>query len=212
MYFFTPEHIRSLLKSVLPGAFAHKKMIPPGRELAVPVDDINSVRYSSVLLLLFPFDEQIYTCLIKRNEAMKNHPGQVSLPGGRIEDGESPELTALREAQEEVGISPDDVCILGRLSELYVQISQYTIFPFVGWMDQKPEFILNRAEAEKLILFPIQKFHKLREVKYTLMETSIGILKVPYFPCEGEIVWGATAMILTEFLELLGEPKLSSPA
>ena len=196
----------------MPGAFAHKKMIPPGRELAVPVDDINSVRYSSVLLLLFPFDGQIYTCLIKRNEAMKNHPGQVSFPGGRIEDGESPEQTALREAQEEVGISPVDVHILGRLSELYVQISQYTIFPYVGWMDQKPEFVLNKAEAERLILFPIQKFHKLREVKYTPMETSIGTLKVPYFPCEGEIVWGATAMILTEFLELLGEPKLSSPA
>lgn len=208
MHYLNPEYIRKLLNSDLPGAVSHKKMIPPGRELTVSHEDIDLVRYSSVLLLLFPVQGQIYTCLTKRNRSMKNHPGQVSFPGGRIEEGESPELTALREAQEEVGVFPLDVEILGRLSELYVQVSSYTIFPYVGWIDHQPEFILNKDEAEKIILFPLQKFIQNRNVKHREMKTSVGLLNVPYFSFDGEIIWGATAMILSEFLDMIEKREI----
>ena len=199
------NHIEKILKQELPGARSHIKMIPPGRDLDVKKDDKSRVRYSSVLFLLFPYKGEIYTCLTKRNSAMKNHPGQISFPGGKIEEGESPELTALREAEEEVGISPDKVKILGRLSELYVHVSKFSISPYVGWVDEKPEFILNKDEAEKLILFPIQEFAKNPKLAHMELETVTGSLVVPYYPFEGEVVWGATAMIIAEFFDLLTE-------
>ena len=139
---------------------------------------------------------------------MRNHPGQMSLPGGRIETGESPEVTALREAQEEVGIFPPDVRILGRLSELYVPVSKFTIFPYVGWVDEKPDFRLNKDEAEKLILLPVSKFLKDRDVKQVSVKTWSGSADVPCYSFDGEVIWGATAMIFTEFLDLVGKPAL----
>jgi 8-oxo-dGTP pyrophosphatase MutT (NUDIX family) len=184
-------------------------MLPPGRKLSATLQPGQQMKYSSVLLLLFPDKGKIYTCLTRRCSHMKDHPGQVSFPGGKIEEGESPELTAMREAQEEVGISPLDVDLLGMLSELYIQVSGYNIFPYVGWMDQKPDFVLNTDEAERLILFPIQDFLQKEDIKLTDMETSIGLLTVPYYPFDGEIIWGATAMILAEFLELLKTAKLT---
>ena len=136
---------------------------------------------------------------------MRHHAGQISFPGGKIEEGESPEITALREAQEEIGISPLDVQLLGRLSELYVSASRYTIFPYVGWMDYKPDFSLNEAEAEKLLLLPVQQFQKRLEIRQASMRTSLGVMEVPCYLFEEEIIWGATAMILTEFFDLIGE-------
>lgn len=178
-------------------------MIPPGRKLAVDLYDTDHLRYSSVLLLLFPHEGKLFTCLTKRASGMKNHPGQISLPGGRIEAGEKPEVTALREAREEVGIDPADVTLLGRLSELYVQVSKFQIFPFVGWTEHKPEFVLNSDEAEKVILFPIQDYLENGKLNHFPVKTTTGVLDVPCFLYENEVVWGATAMILSEFLDLL---------
>lgn len=203
------NHIEKILEQELPGARSHIKMIPPGRELIIKKDDESKVRYSSVLFLLFPIDGEIYTCLTKRNPAMKNHPGQISFPGGKIEKGETPEDTALREAEEEVGIIPADVRVLGRLSELYIPVSKFSISPFVAWVDQKPEFILNKDEAEKLILFPIQKFSQNPKLDRIELETVTGPLEVPYYPFDGEIIWGATAMIIAEFFDLLAENRFT---
>jgi len=207
MHDFSPEYIAGLLRSGLPGRKSHLKMIPPGRRLFVSDLDENQIRYSSVLLLLFPHEGKLYTCLTKRATAMKNHPGQISLPGGKIEEGEKPEVTALREAQEEVGINPSSVLLLGRLSELYVQVSQFKIFPYVAWTDKKPDFVLNVAEAEKLILFPIQDFLEGQKLKYCPVQTTSGLLQVPCFHFADEIIWGATAMILSEFIDLLTQAK-----
>jgi 8-oxo-dGTP pyrophosphatase MutT (NUDIX family) len=203
MYEQLIQHITQLLKSDLPGESAHRKMLPPGRRLKINLNEVGQVKYSSVLLLLFPDNGKIYTCLTRRNPNMKNHPGQVSFPGGKIEEGESPKLTAMREAQEEVGVSPLDIRILGMLSELYIPVSGYSIFPYVGWIDQKPCFVLNTDEAEKLILFPLEDFIQNEEIAFTEMKTFTGQLTVPYYPFEDEIIWGATAMILSEFFEVM---------
>lgn len=197
------------LNSELPGESAHRKMLPQGRKLNGILPETGMVKYSSVLLLLFPYKGKIYTCLTRRNPNMKTHPGQVSLPGGRIEEGESPELTAMREAQEEVGVSPLDIRLLGRLSELYISVSGYTIFPYVGWVGHKPEFVLNVDEAEKLILFPVQDYIHHENIQYTEMETFTGLKKVPYYSFDDEIIWGATAMILTEFFEVLQQASFT---
>lgn len=195
----TKEEIKKALAGNLRGIVSHQKMMPPNRRLRAADSDKKRLKPSSVLLLLFIENDELFVCLIKRPSNMKHHAGQVALPGGRHEPGETPLETALRETWEEIGITADKIEILGSLSELFVDVSGFLIHPFVGWLDEKPTFKTNPAEVEKTLLFPLFKFRdKLDE---TELETVSGKLKVPCFFFEGEIIWGATAMILAEFYD-----------
>lgn len=195
------ENIKKALSGNLPGSISHRKMLPPNRVLKAAPEEKSKVKYSSVLLLLFIENDELTVCLIKRAGHMQHHAGQVALPGGRIEKGETAIETALRETYEEIGIQPEQIEILGSLSEFYVEISQFQIRPFIGWIQKKPEFKLNYNEVEKTILFPIKKFKApFDEIK---LETISGKLNVPCIQFEGEIIWGATAMILSEFSDVI---------
>ncbi|MFW6289549.1 MAG: NUDIX hydrolase [Mariniphaga sp.] len=199
----TPENIKKALAGNLRGMESHQRMMPPNRRLKAVTGDTTRLKPSSVLLLLFEEDHELFICLIKRPATMKHHAGQVAFPGGRIEPEETAVETALRETWEEIGVAPEDVEILGTLSELFVDVSGFLIQPFVGWLTKKPRFILNAAEVEKVILFPLLRFKdKLEE---TELETVSGKLKVPCFHFEGEVIWGATAMILAEFFDAMEE-------
>jgi 8-oxo-dGTP pyrophosphatase MutT (NUDIX family) len=198
---FGKEYIRKNLQKTLPGPVSHRKLLPPGRELTVAKEDKNSLKRSSVLLLLFREKEEIFLCLIKRPLHMKLHAGQIALPGGRIEKDETELDTALRETFEEIGISPDQIEILGKLSELYVSVSQFLIHPFVGWIDKRPVFTINQNEVEKLLLFPLLSYKNAFE--NAEVDTISGKLPVPCIRFEGEIIWGATAMILSEFYDIM---------
>jgi len=179
-------------------------MLPPGRRLKTYDNEISSVKLSSVLLLLFPEGDQLYTCLTKRPQTMKHHPGQISFPGGKVEkEDRSAESTALREAREEVGINPDAIEILGKLSDLYVEVSKFSIQPFLAWADQKPDFLVDYGEVEELILFPVSDFVTDEIISETELETVTGPLQIKYYPYNGEFIWGATAMILSELIEIL---------
>lgn len=135
---------------------------------------------------------------------MKIHAGQIGFPGGRQdEEDTTPCDTAIRESYEEIGMPSDSFTILGELSPLYISVSNFMIYPFVAWTDVKPQFILNSCEVEKILKFPI--LHHLKEpgIKNSEMETVSGKLVVPGIPFNGEFIWGATAMILIEFLDVL---------
>lgn len=179
-------------------------MLPPQRDLALPDDVHAAVKVSGVLVIIIPHQEELFTCLIKRPDHMKIHPGQIGLPGGKQEyKDKTPRHTALRETSEEIGILPEDLEILGSLSPLYVTISQFLIHPYVAWCHSMPEFTLNYSEVEKLILLPLlpcmrNAFTIKREV-----ETFTGKMTVPGFSYQDEFIWGATAMILTEFFDIL---------
>ena len=196
-----PDKIAAALKGDLPGSPSHYKMLPPGRVLNPAPEDQSKVKPSSVLLLLFRDVDDLKICLIKRPVYMKHHAGQIALPGGRIEANESARETALRETYEEIGIPQDKIRLLGTLSPFYVEVSRFQITPFVGWMDTRPEFTLCPDEVEKTILFPIEAFkppHASIELK-----TLTGLMKVPCVKYDGEIIWGATAMILSEFYDVI---------
>jgi len=132
---------------------------------------------------------------------MKHHAGQIALPGGRIEEGETAEETALRETFEEIGVKSDSIEILGRLSEFYVEVSRFQIHPIVGWLNAEPEVEINSDEVEKVLRFPIRKFAPPYDC--VTLSTNIGILEVPCIKYDNEIIWGATGMILSEFHEIL---------
>lgn len=196
------ENIRKALSQALPGSVSHMKMLPLNRELKASDEDQSRLKHSSVLLLLYIDNQELNVCLIKRPSHMKHHAGQIALPGGRIEKGETAIETALRETWEEIGITSDQIEVLGSLSELYVQVSRFQIHPFVGWLKKKPEFIINKNEVEKTISFPLQLLkNSSEEVE---LNTISGLLKVPCVQFEAEIIWGATAMILLEFADVLG--------
>lgn len=204
MYSAVKTYLKETLRGELPGILAHSKMLPPGRRLKTYNNEISSVKLSSVLLLLFPEGDQLYTCLTKRPQTMKHHPGQISFPGGKVEkEDRSAEMTALREAREEVGINPDAIEILGKLSDLYVEVSKFSIQPFLAWADQKPDFLVDYGEVEELILFPVSDFVTNEIISETELETVTGPLQIKYYPYNGEFIWGATAMILSELIEIL---------
>ena len=199
--FFDAENIKKALSQSLPGSTSHRRMLPVNRELVAGSDDQSRLKHSSVLLLLYPENNELHVCLIKRPAHMKHHAGQIALPGGRIEKGETALETALRETNEEIGILSTEIEILGTLSELYVQVSRFQIHPFVGWLSKKPKFILCENEVEKTISFPLKNMkNAMEEVE---LKTITGTIKVPCFKFEGEIIWGATAMILSEFYDVL---------
>ena len=197
-------YLKETLRGKLPGAEAHYKMRPPGRRLKNNEGEISTMKPSSVLLLLFPEGNQIFTCLIKRPSTMTHHPGQISFPGGKVEKEDfSAEMAALREAHEEVGIDPSTIEIIGKLSDLYVEVSKFSIQPFLAWANHKPEFKVNAGEVDELILFPLSDFVANETILETELDTFTGPLLVRYYPFNGEIIWGATAMILSELIEIL---------
>ncbi len=197
-------YLKESLCGELPGMNAHIKMLPPGRRLKSYDHELPEVKMSSVLLLVFPDGDQLYTCLMKRPVTMRHHPGQISFPGGKVEkDDLSEEMTALREAREEVGIDPSAIEIFGKLSALYVEVSRFSIQPILAWADQKPEFSVNAGEVEELILLPLNLFLTDETILETILETISGPLQVKYYPFNGEFIWGATAMILSELIEIL---------
>jgi len=185
----------------LPGAESHKKMLPPNRELSFAEKEKRFVKNSSVLFLLFEENHELFVCFIKRPHHMKYHPGQIAMPGGRIERGESALETALRETWEEIGINSEDIEILGKLSELYVNVSRFLIQPFIGWLNKKPVFKINRNEVEKIVLFPLMKYKNTFCEKE--IETVTGKINSPGVCFENETIWGATAMILSEFYDII---------
>lgn len=203
------EKIALILSRELPGLKAHSKLLPPGRVLEATPDNHKRVKSSSVLLLLFEKDNILKVLLIKRPQHMKHHPGQIALPGGRIEINESAVETALRETYEEIGIGSDKIEILGELSEFYIEVSHFKIRPLVGWLKSFPVLKINPGEVEKIIYFPIEYFKppydKLK------LETLTGKLDVPCVQFEKEIIWGATAMILSEFYDVFQAAKEITP-
>jgi 8-oxo-dGTP pyrophosphatase MutT (NUDIX family) len=135
---------------------------------------------------------------------MKHHPGQVSFPGGKVEkDDLSAESAALREAHEEVGIDPESVEIIGKLSDLFVEVSGFSIQPFVAWIDQQPHFQINRTEVEKLIILPISDLVAQEEIFEKSLVMASGEIFIKYYPFGNEIIWGATAMIMAELIDIL---------
>lgn len=183
-------------------------MLPPGRDLKVSPGNIQSIMPSGVLLPIFPENGELFACMIKRSATMKIHAGQVGFPGGKQDQNDTnAKDTALRETSEEIGLTHCEIEILGELTPLYVSVSNFMIYPFVAWIDKRPMLSLNRHEVEKMLFFPLISYLRHPEVKYKSLHTVSGKFKVPGISFEGEFIWGATAMILMEFLDILKKRK-----
>jgi len=207
-----PQALRRRLAAPLPGVEAQQRMSPRPRLGADSGVDVNSLRPAAALILMYTVDDVWHVPLTVRGSSLRHHTGQVSLPGGRLDVGETVEEAALREAHEEVGVLPRDVEILGRLTSLPVYVSGHLLHPVVGYSQRRPAFTLASHEVEKLIEVPLAL---LREPERVLWEerTRIlppqGVMNVPYFDVLDARVWGATAMVLAEFVALVDDVEKS---
>jgi 8-oxo-dGTP pyrophosphatase MutT (NUDIX family) len=195
------------LKQPLPGLEAQRQMIPADRPArGVPAEIPATAKRSAVLLLLYPEGGLAHLPMILRNTYKGVHSAQVGLPGGQAEEGDADEeATALREAWEEIGIERQHVQVLGRLSPLYIPVSNFHVQPIVGMLDFRPDFMPDPAEVAELLPTSLAEFHK-PEIRVTQSVTVGGNLRmnVPGFWLHDRLVWGATAMIMSEFLEVAG--------
>jgi 8-oxo-dGTP pyrophosphatase MutT (NUDIX family) len=207
---FTIEMIQEALAKPLPGVEAQKRMAPqPVTGKKNRWDIPEDCRQASVLLLLYPYScdqPDFYLALTRRPEYPGAHSGQISLPGGRREEPESLLETALRETAEEIGVLPETVEIVGQLSPLYTPPSNFCIYPFIGFSCARPDFQINSREVAELIEVPLNLFLKPEVYKEEIWRLqNFGERQVPFFDIFGHKVWGATAMILSEFLVLLAQ-------
>lgn len=164
-------------------------------------------RKGGVLILLFNYGGNAYFPLIQRPVYEGVHSGQIALPGGRFETSDKDLVeTALRETEEEIGISRDVIQVVGTLTECYVAASNYDILPVVGIIKGKPTFIPDPKEVKGIITPSLLQLVDRENQKETVMTVSNGLrLKSPYFHLENQVVWGATAMMLSELVAVLQE-------
>ncbi len=192
------------LKKPLPGATAHQLMGVSSKGNARPSFDHSlPPRPSSVLILFYEQDGQIFFPLIKRPEYVGTHSGQVSLPGGKTEPGENYMDTAIRETFEEIGVK-DGIRIIGRLSDFHVAPSNFLIAPVIGVMDTTPLYVPDPFEVARVIVGSLTELLEEGAVHQTVITIANTYkLNAACFEIDGEIVWGATAMMLSELREIL---------
>ena len=195
------ELLKNRLKEPLPGRPAQERMT--GRVVTMPPTVPENAKPSAVLCLLFPMNDELHLLLMKRREDSTAHSGQVSFPGGRVElTDENYMFTALREANEEVGIQQHEVEVLGALTPLYIPVSNFNVFPYIAFTPQRPLYNLSQNEVSYTIEVPLASLlaperKTITDVRSPASPQIIRNVNA-YVLTDGTVIWGATAMIISE--------------
>ncbi len=184
---------------------AQLKMAPTFRPNARPMQQPGQVRLGGVLILLYCLDDELHLVLTRRRDDLQAHAGQISFPGGRHEAPETLLMTALRETYEEIGVPETAVTPLGTLSHLYIPPSDFEVHPFVGWYTEgkRPNFVPDHNEVAEILEVPLRHLLNPATRQEEPWELRGQSVIVPFFAVNGHKVWGATAMMLSEFIERL---------
>jgi len=196
----------TIAKDQLPGSEAQYKMSALGRKNRVfETFGTKPHKIGAVLILLYPHAGQVLFPLTQRHDYKGVHSGQVSLPGGKREEQDiDVSHTALRETEEEIGVSANDVQLIGKLTDLYIPPSNFLVHPYVGYLEERPDMIKDDFEVAELFEARIEHLLDDRIVGETKVPIPGNLrIKTPYFNIHEKIVWGATAMILSELKEVL---------
>jgi 8-oxo-dGTP pyrophosphatase MutT (NUDIX family) len=189
--------------------------IPPDQpeELGVVADDAPApiMHRSAVLVALFEESGETHVVLTRRSFAMRSHRGEIALPGGRSQDDETPTATALRETQEEVGLDPEAVTPFAWLSPIATFASGSTIFPIVGLLPTRPEFVIEPSEVDRAFTVPLTDLvadgafleEQWRRPLLLPRVDEDGFFPLYFFKVPDDLIWGATARVLTELLCLV---------
>jgi 8-oxo-dGTP pyrophosphatase MutT (NUDIX family) len=198
-----PEYVIKLKKRFeksLPGKDAQYRMAPSFR-IQSKENEVKS--NAGVMLLLYPVEGSLTTVFMKRPKYTGAHSDQISFPGGKYHSNDDSIIhTALRETKEEFGIPEENIKILGSLTPLYIPVSKFKVYPFVGYIKNTPDFKIDPYEVEYLIETELD-YLLLPSIKKTEYQVHGNIHgQVPFFEVKDHKIWGATAMILNEFIEI----------
>ncbi len=203
------NQLKIQLNQPLPGQEAQLLMVP-GKNMVLRKNypENHLPRKSAVLILLFPFQEGISTILIERSVYAGVHSGQIAFPGGKAEETD-PDLkyTALRETYEEVGVPIEAVEIIGNLTDVYINPSNYLVTPYIGYTPHFPDFLINEREVQKVIRVDILNADKvIRSTKKITHSNGLQI-QTPFYSIDGFTIWGATAMMISELMVVTEKTK-----
>ncbi|MBP6059252.1 MAG: CoA pyrophosphatase [Candidatus Saccharicenans sp.] len=202
------RYLKERLQRPLPGLSSQLKMSV--KPLSTFINDKGKNRPAwpaSVLVLFYPHQEEIYLVLIKRSGQVRHHQHQISFPGGQQEENESLEQAAIREAEEEINVDPARVKLVGRLTPFYIEISNYCLYPMVAITDLRPDFRPNSQEVAEIIELPLAHLLNSKNRKEERQWRRGQTVLVPFFEFNGYKIWGATAMVLAELIDLLSEKE-----
>lgn len=202
------EKISNITHLPLPGEKAQYIMSPPYRQELLKLNEqvIKKSKKAAVLALFYPNSlGETHVVLIKRKTYIGVHSAQLAFPGGKFEfQDKNLQETALRETEEEIGIPRAQIDIIRPLTQLYIPPSNFEVFPFMGKLLQTPIFIKQDTEVADILEIPLQHFLNQTAVCCVKVKTSYNIeVEVPAFNFNGHVVWGATAMMMSEIKELL---------
>ncbi len=202
-------NILSKIKNLeLPAEASHLKMMPPFRQelLELQRDAIKNAKNAGVMALFYPdFENQTRFVLIQRKPHQGVHSSQIAFPGGKYEkQDQTIEYTALRETFEEVGVPINLINVVKKLSQVYIPPSNFYVHPFIGFSSKRPNFIKQENEVDAIVEVALNHFLDDKTVVVKKVKTSYSIAaQVPAFELNNQVVWGATAMILSEIKDLI---------
>lgn len=200
------SHLISLIISrmnrPLPGYHSHNQVMNHRK----PIADINfeklNPKKSAVLLHLYPFQEQLHISYIERPTYNGVHSNQISFPGGKFEEqDESLMYTAIREANEEVNVDPKEVEVIGSLSEIYIPPSNFLVKPYISFQKTRPNFIADIREVQQVIEIPLEYLLS-QELGNHQIIRGTETAQVKGYLINGKVMWGATAMITKELIDI----------
>jgi 8-oxo-dGTP pyrophosphatase MutT (NUDIX family) len=200
-----PTRLKNEILKGLPGTDIQWQMASSDRFVRdFPRVPGNDARIAAVLILFYPYKDSVYTVLMQRPNYDGVHGGQISFPGGKKEPHDKDIIhTALREAQEEIGIDTGKIRIIGTLTPLFIPVSNMIVTPVAAWTDKKPDFKCQAEEVVFLIDADLRRLLDASTIKKKPFEVRGEILEVKYFDYDANTIWGATAMILHELLIII---------
>ena len=201
------NYIPKIEKEKLLSTDAHAKMAPLERISYLKEENYqeNNPRQAAVLMLFYPKNKQTHLALIVRNTYPGVHSSQIGFPGGKVEESDfNLEETALRETHEEVGINREKVEIIKSFSQIYIPPSNFLVAPFMGISQQELTFVPDLHEVKRVLEFPVEDFLSKKSITKVKMTTSYATdIEVPAFMVDKYVVWGATAMMMSELKETI---------
>ena len=200
------EKITRRLQEPLPGQTAHDKMASEGRLKFKMPSPNERTRESAVLILFYPSENQISIPLILRPQYDGVHGGQMAFPGGRVEkEDENLIRTAMREAQEEIGVRLTDIEVIGQLTKLFIPPSNFNVQPVIGYMNHKPDFYPDAREVDKVIEITLEEILNPEIIGRKILNIRGLEIDAPFYQIQEHTVWGATAMMISELLTIIDE-------
>ena len=206
------EDLRKAFKQPLPGKEGQKALMPylkVGKNIQPPA--LWNAKKGAVMTLLYPINHIPHLLLIERPVYDGVHSGQLAFPGGKIEPSDASSLdAALRETHEEVGIAHDAIQVVGPLTEVFVFASNFIVYPFVGLLQEAPQFILDEKEVAGVLEIPLHTLLQPSIIKEKPIRGALGItLNAPYYDIGGKVLWGATAMMVSELCSIIKQHQIS---